>query len=68
MNPRSMSVPIGPKPPPRGEDLPYDDGMPMETSRHRAQLDLLVDSLDDEWPSGPTWRIDTVRPSTPTAW
>lgn len=49
MNPRSMSVPIGPKPPPRGEDLPYDDGMPMETSRHRAQTDLLVDSLDDEW-------------------
>jgi len=44
-----MSVPIGPKPPPRGEDLPYDDGMPMETSRHRAQMDLLANTLDDEW-------------------
>jgi Uma2 family endonuclease len=49
MNPRRMSVPIGPKPPPRGEDLPYDDGEPMETERHREQMWLLIESLRTEW-------------------
>ncbi len=47
MNPRSMpgSMPT----PPRGEDLPYDDGEPMETKRHRRQMNVLVESLDFEW-------------------
>ncbi len=40
---------LGPKPPPRGEDLPCDDGEPMETKRHRQQMNLLVDSLDEHW-------------------
>lgn len=35
--------------PPRGEDLPYDDGEPMETKRHRDQMNLLVDTLDVGW-------------------
>ncbi len=48
MNPLPMPV-LGPKPPPRGEDLPCDDGEPMETKRHRQQMNLLVDSLDEHW-------------------
>jgi Uma2 family endonuclease len=43
-----MSVSSEPKPP-RGEDLPCDDGEPMESARHRAQMNLLVDSLEDAW-------------------
>lgn len=31
--------------PPTQAELPCDDGEPMETQRHKAQLDLLVDSL-----------------------
>jgi Uma2 family endonuclease len=30
---------------PRGEDLPYDDGEPMESARHRLQMELLIESL-----------------------
>jgi len=36
---------LEPDPPPRGVDLPYDDGEPMETPRHRNQYWLLVFSL-----------------------
>lgn len=46
MNPKNMSMP---HPPPRGEDLPYDDGEPMETKRHRRQMNVLCESLDDAW-------------------
>ena len=50
MNPRSMSdSSLGPKPPPRGEDLPCDDGEPLETKRHRDQMNLLIDSLNEGW-------------------
>lgn len=35
--------------PPRGEDLPYDDGEPMESERHREQMQLLIDTLRDAW-------------------
>ncbi|MBI2388468.1 MAG: Uma2 family endonuclease [Deltaproteobacteria bacterium] len=38
----------GPKPP-RGDDLPCDDGEPMETARHRNQMNLLIDSLEEAW-------------------
>lgn len=31
--------------PPTQADLPYDDGIPMETQRHKFQLDLLLDVL-----------------------
>jgi Uma2 family endonuclease len=35
--------------PPRGEDLPFDDGEPLESERHREQMSLLIDSLKDAW-------------------
>jgi Uma2 family endonuclease len=35
--------------PPRGEDLPYDDGEPMESDRHREQMVLLIETLREEW-------------------
>ncbi len=31
--------------PPTQADLPYDDGIPMETQRHKVQLDMLIDTL-----------------------
>jgi Uma2 family endonuclease len=44
-----MSNALGPKPPLRGEDLPCDDGEPMETQRHHDQMVLLRASLLDAW-------------------
>jgi len=38
-----IALPI--RPPPRGIDLPADDGEPMETARHRDQMELLIGSL-----------------------
>jgi Uma2 family endonuclease len=32
--------------PPTQEELPYDDGVPMETYRHKCQMDMLIDGLD----------------------
>ncbi|MBK8753576.1 MAG: Uma2 family endonuclease [Candidatus Competibacteraceae bacterium] len=32
--------------PPTQDDLPCDDGIPMETMRHHLQMDLLIDVLD----------------------
>jgi len=32
--------------PPTQEQLPYDDGEPMETQRHKLQMDLLIDALE----------------------
>jgi len=49
MNPHSMSVSQVPKQPPRGADLPCDDGEPMETWRHRRQASVLLDSLNEAW-------------------
>ncbi len=49
MNPPPMSVSLDPAPPPRGEDLPCDDGEPMETPRHRNQMNVLADSLSDHY-------------------
>jgi len=37
------------KPPPRGEDLPYDDGVPMESETHVKQMTLLIESLELGW-------------------
>ena len=37
------------KPPPRGEDLPYDDGVPLESEMHVLQMTLLKESLDRGW-------------------
>jgi Uma2 family endonuclease len=33
--------------PPTQDDLPYDDGEPMETHRHKLQMDLLMYPLND---------------------
>ncbi|MGZ3419011.1 MAG: Uma2 family endonuclease [Polyangiales bacterium] len=44
-----MSVSMGPKPPPRGDSLPCDDGEPMESPRHLEQMILLIHSLEDAW-------------------
>jgi Uma2 family endonuclease len=32
--------------PPTQDDLPYDDGIPMETPRHQFQIALLIETLD----------------------
>ena len=34
---------------PTEDDLPCDDGEPMETPRHREQMNLLIDSLKVHW-------------------
>jgi len=34
---------------PTEDDLPYDDGEPMETARHREQMQILIDSLQIHW-------------------
>lgn len=36
-------------PPPRGEDLPYSDGVPMESEQHVRQMHLLADTLEAAW-------------------
>lgn len=38
-----------PKSPPGAKDLPYDDGEPMETEKHRRQMNVLIDSLNTAW-------------------
>jgi len=38
-----------PQPPPGELDLPYDDGEPMDTPRHRQQMNLLITSLELAW-------------------
>jgi Uma2 family endonuclease len=39
----------GVRPPPRGEDLPYSDGEPMESDRHVRQMMMLITTLEDAW-------------------
>lgn len=36
---------LGVEQPPTQEELPYDDGVPMESHRHKLQMDLLTDPL-----------------------
>lgn len=38
-----------PAPPPRGVDLPYSDGEPMESRRHFQQMVLLIETLNRAW-------------------
>src|SRR5687768_1123220 len=47
--PREHPLANYPASPPRGEDLFYDDGEPMESARHRMQMNLLIDSLFHAW-------------------
>ncbi|KYF81736.1 hypothetical protein BE11_12255 [Sorangium cellulosum] len=38
-----------PTPPPGEDELPYDDGEPMESQRHRKQMYLLIEVLELLW-------------------
>jgi Uma2 family endonuclease len=38
-----------PNPPPGEDELPCDDGEPMETERHRRQMNVLTGSLELAW-------------------
>jgi Uma2 family endonuclease len=42
VEPKSLDIPLLPT----QDDLPCDDGVPMETERHKKQMDLLVYSLE----------------------
>src|SRR5688572_24480343 len=41
--------PFGPAAPPGQADLPFEDGEPMDSPRHRVQMQILIESLEDEW-------------------
>jgi Uma2 family endonuclease len=43
--------PFRPTAPPGQDQLPCCDGEPMETGRHREQMNLLIDSLREHWAS-----------------
>ncbi|WP_437997007.1 Uma2 family endonuclease [Sorangium sp. So ce185] len=45
---QSENSPV-PIPPPGEDELPYDDGEPMESERHRAQMDMLIEVLKLFW-------------------
>ncbi len=38
--------PYAPTPPPGQDELPCDDGEPMESPKHRGQMNLLIETLD----------------------
>jgi Uma2 family endonuclease len=47
-----MTMPPHPcsySPPPSSEQLIVDDGQEMETARHRQQMTVLIESLEDAW-------------------
>lgn len=44
MSDTTLPVPLIELPPTQAE-LPYDDGEPMESARHKTQMDLLIDAL-----------------------
>lgn len=45
---RQPHIPVIP-PPPTEEELPCDDGTPMESGKHRWQMDLICGTLEDLW-------------------
>ncbi len=53
----SIHDPFAPKPPPGQDELPSEDGEPMETPRHRLQMNLLIDSLEDAWRDRPDFYV-----------
>ena len=46
-----------PKRPPGQDELPCDDGEPMETPLHRLQMNVLIDSLEDAWKDRPDFYV-----------
>ena len=45
--------PYVPTPPPGEDELPYDDGEPLESDRHRKQMNVLTETLDVHWANRP---------------
>ncbi len=45
MSPSQETLPFGLILPPTQDQLPCDDGVPMETQRHKLQMDILIDQL-----------------------
>ncbi len=43
--PESEVDPLAPPRPPGENELPYDDGEPMESTKHRQQMSLLIETL-----------------------
>jgi hypothetical protein len=43
---------------PTEDDLPCDDGEPMETPRHREQMNLLIESLKLHWSARSGYYVD----------
>ena len=48
-NPITDDWPPGLTRPPTADELPYDDGEPMESDKHRRQMTLLLETLDLAW-------------------
>lgn len=44
-----QSIPLSVVLPPTQEELPYDDGIPMESERHVLQMQLLIETLRLQW-------------------
>ncbi|WP_437289530.1 Uma2 family endonuclease [Sorangium sp. So ce406] len=47
--PYASETSLIPIPPPGEDELPHDDGEPMESDRHRKQMLLLIETLDLFW-------------------
>ena len=45
------------KRPPTEDELPSSDGEPMETERHVAQMNVLLETLKLYWAKRPDWYI-----------
>jgi Uma2 family endonuclease len=45
----SVDNPLVPVLPPGEDELPSEDGVPMETEQHFKQMTLLIDALETEW-------------------
>jgi len=59
---------LGVEPPPSQEELPYDDGVPMETQRHKLQIDLLTEPLWLRWAKRQDFFVAVATCSSTTAW
>jgi Uma2 family endonuclease len=51
---REALAALGLAAPPTQDELPYDDGMPMESERHLLQMNLLIETLRLHWKDRPT--------------
>ena len=49
LRPRITVEPPAVEMPPTEDELPCDDGVPMETPRHRQQMNLLIETLEIYW-------------------